>query len=244
MALSAHHKTPLILAVESSASQASAAVSWGDKVLAEAKRDAAHGHAAWLVSLVQEVVDQSGHDHDKIDVILGGTGPGSFTGIRVALAAAKGFGLTRGIAPVGISSLAGLAASVDASPVLSVIDSRRKTRFYQLFSPDLKPLTNIGDGGDVDLVKSVTAIADMPTPITITGHDQKAIAAMLMEAGIDAVAQGPDNPDARGLITAYHRNADLASTPEPLYVAPPILGGAKLDAPILGKSMGRSDTAL
>ncbi len=218
---------PLILALEASAGQASAGLSQGPKLLASLEITAAHGHAAWMVTLAQDVMVKAGQSPQNLDVIIGGIGPGSFTGIRVALAAAKGFALTQNITPVGISSLAGLAAMVTdhTKPILSVIDSRRKSYFVQLFDADLHPLSPIIDGG-VDAVKTMLETHQDQTAkgFVITGHDAELIAETLQQKGLNPQVKGNINPSAEGLIKAYQIAPDLSADPEPLYLAPPILG--------------------
>ena len=221
------NSNPLILALEASAGQASAGLSQGPNLLASLDVTAAHGHAAWMVSLAQDVMAKAGHSPQNLDVIIGGIGPGSFTGIRVALAAAKGFGLTQNITPVGISSLAGLAAmeTDHTKPILSVIDSRRKSYFVQLFDADLHPLSPIIDGG----VDSVMAMLEdyhdqTANGFIITGHDSELIAEALQKKRFNPQVKGNINPSAEGLIKAYNIAPDLSAGPEPLYLAPPILG--------------------
>ena len=227
---------PLLLALEASAGQASAAIAYGDRVLARAEKEAAHGHAAWMVTLAEEVLAKAGQSPTDLDAVIGGTGPGSFTGIRVALAAAKGFGLTQGLSPIGISSLAGLAAGLPRQdkPILSLIDSRRKSYFFQVFDADLTPLSAIVDGSIEDITALILSDQNlMQDGLMITGHDRHNIAATLMAQDafpplasdlILAQTDGGDQPSAEGLIRAYRTAPELAASPEPLYLAPPILG--------------------
>lgn len=225
------HSHPLILALEASAGQASAGLSQGPNLLATLDVTAAHGHAAWMVTLAEDVMAKAGISAQNLDVIIGGIGPGSFTGIRVALAAAKGFGLTQNISPIGISSLAGLAAMahLQAKPILSIIDSRRKSYFVQLFGADLHPLSPITDGG-LDAVMAMLddhsdGIAD---GVVVTGHDAELMADALQKKGLNPHVAGDANPSAEGLIKAYQIAPNLSASPEPLYLAPPILGKSSL----------------
>ena len=228
------NSNPLILALEASAGQASVGLSQGSNLLASLDVTAAHGHAAWMVTLAQDVMAKAGQSPQNLDVIIGGIGPGSFTGIRVALAAAKGFALTQNITPIGISSLAGLAAMVtdQAKPILSVIDSRRKSYFVQLFDAGLHPLSPIIDGG-VDAVvamledhqdKIANGQDQIANEFVITGHDAELIAETLQQKGLNLQVKGNINPSAEGLIKAFQIAPDLSADPEPLYLAPPILG--------------------
>ena len=80
-------------------------------------------HAAKLLALVEEAIAVSGADWDAIERIAVGVGPGSFTGLRLGIATARGLAQARGLPLVGVSSLAALAAGADAA--LAVIDARR-----------------------------------------------------------------------------------------------------------------------
>ena len=203
---------------------------------AETCHEARHGHAIWMLTLVRDCLEKAAVSIDQVEAIVAGRGPGSFTGIRVALAAAKGFGLTQGLSPIGISSLAGLAAGLprQEKPILSLIDSRRKSYFFQVFDADLTPLSAIVDGSIEDITALILSDQNlMQDGLMITGHDRHNIAATLMAQDaflplasglILAQTDGGDQPSAEGLIRAYRTAPELAASPEPLYLAPPILG--------------------
>ena len=82
------NRTPVILAIESSADMASAAVLANGAVVQRAHR-ARHGHAAQITELARGALAEAGISADDLTHVVAGRGPGSFTGIRVALAAAK-----------------------------------------------------------------------------------------------------------------------------------------------------------
>jgi len=234
-------KTDLILALEASSGQASAALAKDGEIIQTASYDAAHGHAAWMVTLAEDVMTASGFGYQDLSLVLGGTGPGSFTGIRVALAAAKGLGLTTGTSPKGVSSLAGLAAEASDGqrPVISLIDSRRKTNFMQIFAADLTPLSPIIDGEDdqvLPLIKDHLPSQDQG--IILAGHHRALLAERLLAEGLNVEPCGGDFPHASGLIRAYHQSPLNAMTPEPLYLAPPILGQSKSDKTSKGDAIG------
>jgi tRNA threonylcarbamoyladenosine biosynthesis protein TsaB len=80
-------------------------------------------HAARLLALVEEALAAAGADWDAIERIAVGTGPGSFTGLRLGIATARGLAQARGLPLVGVSSLEALARAARAD--LAVIDARR-----------------------------------------------------------------------------------------------------------------------
>jgi len=98
------------------------------RILAEKSEKIGRGHAERLAPMVAEVMEAAKLTPNNIDLISVCTGPGSFTGLRVALAFAKGFALPRKIPVVGLSALEVLAAQKDPSQslrILSVMDVRR-----------------------------------------------------------------------------------------------------------------------
>ena len=80
-------------------------------------------HAGRLLLLVEEALTAAAADWDAVERIAVGVGPGSFTGLRLGIATARGLAQARGLPLVGVSSLAALAAGADAA--LAVIDARR-----------------------------------------------------------------------------------------------------------------------
>jgi tRNA threonylcarbamoyladenosine biosynthesis protein TsaB len=80
-------------------------------------------HAGRLLLLVEEVLAAATADWAKVERIAVGVGPGSFTGLRLGIATARGLAQARDLPLVGVSSLAALAAGADAA--LAVIDARR-----------------------------------------------------------------------------------------------------------------------
>lgn len=99
----------VILALDASAESCSASLWQAGQQVGFDKIEARHGHAARLVQLARSVWQGAGCDFAEITHIASCTGPGSFTGIRTALAAATGFVLAGSAQPVGIS---GFAASL------------------------------------------------------------------------------------------------------------------------------------
>lgn len=96
------------------------------------------GHAEALLPLVQRVIGAGG-GFAALDRIATTVGPGSFTGLRVGLAAARAFALALDRPAVGVSTLAAIAAPYilgeDGQGVAAAIDARHGQIYFQLFSP-------------------------------------------------------------------------------------------------------------
>jgi tRNA threonylcarbamoyladenosine biosynthesis protein TsaB len=93
------------------------------------------GHQERLAMLVQAVMAQAGLEFSALDRIAVTVGPGSFTGLRVGLAFAKGLGLALGRPCMGVGTLEALAASDPGDDMtVAAIDARRGQIYLQAFS--------------------------------------------------------------------------------------------------------------
>src|ERR1700721_300702 len=97
------------------------------------------GHAEALMPLLQRVMHQARLSFPDIDRIAVTTGPGSFTGLRVGIAAARGIALAADKPAVGLSTLSAYAAPHMAAderlPVVAAIDARHAHVYLQVFTP-------------------------------------------------------------------------------------------------------------
>jgi tRNA threonylcarbamoyladenosine biosynthesis protein TsaB len=102
----------ILLAIDCSASLCAACVYDGaaGRELGRAVRDLGKGHAEHLIAVVEEALAAAGKTYADLDAIAVSVGPGSFTGIRVAVSAARGFALALGRPAIGVNVLEALAA--------------------------------------------------------------------------------------------------------------------------------------
>lgn len=130
----------LVLALDTGSERCAAALldRADGAILARADPVIGRGHAERLMPLVETVLAEAQARWSDIARIGVGVGPGSFTGIRVALAAAHGLRLSLGCPLVGISSLEALAEPHrdGGSPVLAVQDAKRGEVYAALFAQD------------------------------------------------------------------------------------------------------------
>ncbi|MEZ5892377.1 MAG: tRNA (adenosine(37)-N6)-threonylcarbamoyltransferase complex dimerization subunit type 1 TsaB [Parvularculaceae bacterium] len=128
------------MGLDTSLQRCSVAILRGAEVLGDAAEDMERGHAERLAPMTAGVLARAGvklADLDRIGVVVG---PGGFTGVRAALAFARGLGLASGVAVAGVTSLAALAAAVPGEgPVAAVIDARRGQVYAGLY----------GEGGEI-----------------------------------------------------------------------------------------------
>lgn len=118
----------IVLALDTTGGHCTAALLQGDQLAAQKCENIGRGHAERLAPMVQDIMIDSGISAKNIDRVAVCTGPGSFTGLRVGLAFAKGFALPRALPVIGISVPDVLARQADpdqSQKIISVINARR-----------------------------------------------------------------------------------------------------------------------
>ncbi len=159
----------IVLGLDTCLAICSVAVLEGERVLAQACEPMARGHQERLAPMAEAVMGEAGLAFTALDRIAATVGPGSFTGLRVGVAFAKGVASALSIPAVGIGTLEALAAGVEGF-AFAAIDARREQVYLQGFedgqaltAPDVlsleaaaarlaeigirRPLTLIGSGG-------------------------------------------------------------------------------------------------
>ena len=130
----------LILAIDTALDACAAAILDTDagKLIAQESLAMKRGHAEALMPLIARVIKQAGIAFAALDRIAVTTGPGSFTGLRVGLSAARGIALAANKPVVGLTTLTAYAAPIVSQnsepPVISAIDARHDQVYFQVVS--------------------------------------------------------------------------------------------------------------
>jgi tRNA threonylcarbamoyladenosine biosynthesis protein TsaB len=116
-----------VLAIETSTLAGGVALLDGDRLVAEYVLDVSVTHSERLMSAVDRVLSDARWSVEDVQAIAVAVGPGSFTGLRIAVSTAKGLALARGLAVVAVPTLDALAARVPWArlPVCPVLDARK-----------------------------------------------------------------------------------------------------------------------
>lgn len=178
------------------------------------------GHAEALMPMVERVMAHVDGGFASIDRIATTVGPGSFTGLRVALAAARSFGLALSVPVVGVSTLAAYAAPLLAaggrSIVAAAIDARHGSVFFESFWLDgrkaLGPLV-------LGLDEAVAALSAGKARVTGTGAPALVAAASARGLAVDCVEAGPA-PDIAWVARLGAAADPALAPPLPLYLKP------------------------
>ena len=181
-----------VLAIDTALAACSAAVldtTYGG-IVASASQPMVRGHAEALMPLLQQVMADAGLKFPDLDRIAVTTGPGSFTGLRVGIAAARGIALAADKPAVGLSTLSVYAAphmaADDQVQVVAAIDARHSHVYLQVFSPGGRSLTTPRLAPLRDAVEAAAQ-----TPSFIVGSAAQMIAAALSKSDAMPVAVDP-----------------------------------------------------
>ena len=131
-----------ILSLATVTEMCSVAVSCEGQVLANDERLLGAKHAEELLPMISGVMKVSGCEFEDLDGIAVAKGPGSFTGIRIGIAAARGLALAASKPLFGVNSLEALAQGIcsNGRPILAALDAKRGQVYVQIFTPDSSPL--------------------------------------------------------------------------------------------------------
>jgi tRNA threonylcarbamoyladenosine biosynthesis protein TsaB len=177
-----------VLAIDTALGACSAAVldTENGGIIASESLPMVRGHAEALMPLVQRVMNEAGMTFTALDRIAVTTGPGSFTGLRVGIAAARGIALAADKPAVGLSTLSAYAAphmaADDSFPVVVAIDARHAQVYLQVFSPGGRSFT----APRLATLREAVQAAGQ-TPACIVGSAAQSVAAALSGAAAPPV---------------------------------------------------------
>ncbi len=198
----------MILGIDTSAAQCAVALVGHAATVAE-RRAMERGHAEHLFPMIEAVLARAGAAFGDIARIAVCTGPGSFTGVRIGVAAARGLALGLGVPVVGVSRFEALAAEVretrSQEPVAVCLAGRGETVFVQVFGgADVRPA-----GPVATRIESLSRV--IPGACHLFAGDAAARAA-------DSAALVPDGLPDPAVIARLGADCPGAGLPAPLYL--------------------------
>ena len=219
---------PALLAIDCAGPACSVALAEAGGIRSSRTARVARGHAEILMPTIAETLDDAGMRYPDIACFAVTVGPGSFTGIRTAIATARGLALALSRPLIGVTTLeaaargARLAAPESGADCLVVLDTRRADLYVQRFAPDGAARSRPSAMMPEPLVSSLGA-----GPLLLTGDAAASLVPLLRTRGVafdGPVGDGFANADVAAGIAAerWVSRVDGESPPvRPLYLRAP-----------------------
>ena len=219
-----------ILAIETSAKAVSAAVAEKGKILCAGYQDTGLTHSRTLMPIVEGILKNTELSIAEIDAIAVAVGPGSFTGIRIGVAAAKGLAFGADKPVIAVSTLAAMARNVAFCDGLLIcaMDARRQQVYNALFDAKDCCLTRLSDDRAIALADLLAEIKDDPRQKIVVGDGGRLCQSYLEANGVPCRLAPPhllmQNAMSVALIAkelAAEGKLLTAQELEPVYLRPP-----------------------
>ena len=174
----------LILAFETSAKAASVALLEDGKLLGESYQNTGLTHSQTLMVMAENLLSQCGKTASDVTAAAVAAGPGSFTGVRIGVAAAKGFAWGREIPCYGVSTLEAMALSLGAYQgyICPCMDARRSQVYNALFYVNHGMLEQMSEDRAISLAELGTELKSLKEPIFLVGDGSNLCYNTLLES--------------------------------------------------------------
>ena len=161
----------LTLAFETSAKAASVALTENGKLLGESYQNTGLTHSQTLMVMAQDLLKQCGKTVSDLSAVAVAEGPGSFTGVRIGVAAAKGMSWGAELPCYGVSTLEAMAVSLGIyqGHVCACMDARRNQVYNALFLVDGGTVERLSDDRAIALADLKTELQHLDGPIFLVG---------------------------------------------------------------------------
>lgn len=179
------------------------------------------GHAEALMPLIGRVAEAAPGGFESIDRVAVTIGPGSFTGMRVGISAARAIGLAAGVPVVGVTTLSALLAPLvaagDRRLIAAAIDARHGAVYFQAVAPGGRSVVAPAHIGIREAVRYLGS-----GPVVVTGSAAPLIAAEAMNAGVSvSSANAEDAPDILFVARLGMAADPDQALPKPFYLRAP-----------------------
>jgi tRNA threonylcarbamoyladenosine biosynthesis protein TsaB len=208
-----------ILAIETGSRSCSVAIRAGERQWPATEfENTDHGHATMLMPMIERAMAKAACEYADLACIAVAVGPGSFTGIRVGLAAALGLSLASGVPAVGISSFL-TVATVDSHErqdrrLFALLDSRREEPFLVELDAELR----VVESPCVVTAEALDEILAPARPLILAG-DAPLMGRYAKQGGIRLMQKSPSALFVAQLAADPAHRYDLP--PKPVYIRPP-----------------------
>ena len=179
----------LILAFETSAKAASVALLEDGKLLGEGYQNTGLTHSQTLMVMAENLLSQCGKTAEDVTAAAVAAGPGSFTGVRIGVAAAKGFAWGREIPCYGVSTLEAMAEGLGIYQgyVCPCMDARRSQVYNALFYVNQGVPERVSEDRAISLAELGTELKSLKEPIFLVGDGSNLCYNTLLESAPNLV---------------------------------------------------------
>lgn len=200
----------------------------GQWVQNEAFETSSGANAERLFHVISVVLDEAGLSLPEVDRIAVTLGPGTFTGVRVGMAAARGLALATGKPVVGTSSLSVIAAhalrlspDLHAEPLVVAVDARRGALYVQSFGPRRTQLSEPMILTPEEAARRICDLVVASDRIYVVGSGAAAVADALQAHGREARIQHTDIQPHAGALARLATDLPPLANPAPIYLRQP-----------------------
>jgi tRNA threonylcarbamoyladenosine biosynthesis protein TsaB len=212
-----------VLALDTALGQCAACVadSAGGEPLSLEETELERGHAEALLPLLERVVAGAPGGFGALERVAVTVGPGSFTGLRIGISAARAIGLATGVPVVGVTTLSALMAPLVAEPrsrlVVAAIDARGGRVYAQAIAPNGRTIIRPSVLTIREVVRALGSSA-----VLLVGSGAAAIAAEAWGVGLDVRVGGASpHPDILWVARLGAAAEPSQALPKPFYLMPP-----------------------
>lgn len=210
-----------VLAIDTALEACSACVMENGAVVARESVPMTRGHAEALLPMVQRVVATTARGFEGLDRVAVTIGPGSYTGLRVGIAAARAIGLAAKAPVVGVTTLSALLAPLVAAGerrlLAAAVDARHGSVYFQAVAPGGRSVVAPAHMAVRDAVRYLGSGA-----VVLTGSGGPIVGAEAMQKGVEVLLADAEPAPEIAWVARLGMAADPGSAlPKPLYLRAP-----------------------
>ena len=202
----------MILAFETSAKAASVALLENGKLLGESYQNTGLTHSQTLLQMAEDMLKTCGKTSQDVTAVAVASGPGSFTGVRIGVAAAKGFAWGAELPCYGVSTLEAMAFNLGVweGYVVPAMDARRNQVYTAIFRAEKGALTRVEEDMAISLAELGEKIKNFAQPVFLVGDGALLCYNTLLEEvpGLVLPPEHRMHQRAAGVALAAQRQAD------------------------------------